>query len=158
MQPRQNTAAACHAKWQTCRRDILTTTARASNNRFKRVFFHALANRPHAQIRARTAHEKRQKAVLSIIRSYYIQQASQYKRVTSVLCLFWLFITIIDRLPFATPGRYAVVSRILYINFFLIFFIFHFCVQSHTEVMPILPIYLPHNRSKYFLCTISHPR
>ena len=26
-------------RWQTCRRDILATTARAPNNRFKRVFF-----------------------------------------------------------------------------------------------------------------------
>ena len=44
MQPNDVALAACYANWQTCRRDILATTARASNNRFKRVFFHAFAN------------------------------------------------------------------------------------------------------------------
>ena len=88
-----------------------------------------MANRPHAQIRARTAHEKRQKAVLSIIRSYYIQQASQYKRVTSMSCLYVL----LYRLDMTPPlifraYTYAVYSQILY-DFFCDFFYFHFFIS-----------------------------
>ena len=55
-----------------------------------------------------------QKAVLSIILAYYRQQSSQYRCNMSVLCLYLLFRAIIDRLPFATPSRYAVFSK----NFF----------------------------------------
>ena len=88
-------------------------TARASNNRFKRVFC-CDANRPHVQIKAYTIRANRKNNAPSIRSCLNTHTRVRYRCVTSVLCLYLLFRAIIDRLPFATPSRYAVFSK----NFF----------------------------------------
>ena len=73
-------------RWQTCRRDILATTAACLNT--------------HTRVR--------------------------YRCVTSVLCLYWLFRAVIDRLPFCNTRplrcRFSIFIKIFFWFFYFSFF------------------------------------
>ena len=95
-------------------------------------------------------------------------KAKQYKCDTSVLCLYYYAVLLYWGHPLChtqplrcllkkfVPKILALEQKLFSENFFL-FFYFHFSVQPYTCKMPISPIYLPYNRSKCFLCTISRP-
>ena len=113
------------AKW------INKASRRAARKKpiFSEYFSPRLPSRQRKDSREHTKNGKKRR--FTIIRAYRGGHGVQYKRETSVLCLYCLFSAIIDRLPLCHAKPLRCLFSI-FVKIFFLFFYFHFLFQSYT--------------------------